>query len=353
MKNLFKKLFVLLFFLQNISITAMHSKYDEEMFDAAYQGDLNRLDGILKIHKNINARNLNGYTVLMMSVCINKLGTVKMLLEEGADIELKNKDGFTALYMAVNLGHFDIAKVLIKANANLEAKSLNGNTPLCEAIANKNEELAVLLLDSGANPNAAELETGINCLMIAIISGFSSIVDKLLEKGADVNSITKEGTMAACSGATALMLAATTGNLPVVRKLINQDADINAQESGGCTALMISIFSDNNEVAKYLLDRKADIYIKNNLNMNALSCAIGKENKEIEQYIITIISKSLEVLPNSFSKKEKTSRREEKQFKKFLIKNDLLSTWDKTDLSEVERLNISMQYILEEKKSKQ
>lgn len=57
-----------------------------------------------------------------MMASFNTLGdkkeTVKLLLENGANIELKNKDGETAYYFALESGNYEIADMLASAGAN-------------------------------------------------------------------------------------------------------------------------------------------------------------------------------------------------------------------------------------------
>lgn len=80
--------------------------------------------------------------------------------------------------------------------------------------------------------------------------GDTAVVNKLLEKGADVNANT---------GETALTNAALGGHLQMVRLLLQKGPDVNAQGGFGTTALMYAAAKGNLEVVKILLNRGAEV----------------------------------------------------------------------------------------------
>ena len=56
--------------------------------------------------------------------------TVKLLMERGANIEDKDIDGHTPLLLAAKWGKTETVKLLIERRANIEAKDSKGRTPL-------------------------------------------------------------------------------------------------------------------------------------------------------------------------------------------------------------------------------
>jgi len=61
---------------------------------------------------NVDAKNMEGKTLLCWAVELGKVGIVKFLIEEGADVNAENDDGMTALRLATELGKKKIAKFL-------------------------------------------------------------------------------------------------------------------------------------------------------------------------------------------------------------------------------------------------
>jgi len=116
---------------------------------------------LLKNNANINEKNNDGWTALMLSSQHSnkksKLETVKLLLEHGANINEKEKDGWTALMMASRYSNttsnLETVKLLLMHGANINDKHNYGKTSLTLAIINSNLETVKLLLDYGADIN--------------------------------------------------------------------------------------------------------------------------------------------------------------------------------------------------------
>ena len=132
-----------------------------------------------------------------------------------------------------------------------EAEPLGPRTiyfsPLCFAI-QKCPTVAAILLDHGANPNGTNAEDGINAedsmstklpLMLAIEMNNLSLVQKLLDKGANINQ--KD----TATGETALHAATREGSrreaqtIDIINLLFARGADIHARNNEGNTALHI------------------------------------------------------------------------------------------------------------------
>jgi ankyrin repeat protein len=88
---------------------------------------------------------------LFYAVYNNSYGTVKYLLEKGADVNKKSSrdnDNFTSFHLACMNGNTNIAELLIQYGANTSTKDIHGNTPLMIASLRDNDELVQTLLDT-------------------------------------------------------------------------------------------------------------------------------------------------------------------------------------------------------------
>jgi uncharacterized protein len=81
-------------------------------------------------------------------------------LDEGADVNARDCDGDTALMLAAERGHIELVKVLLKNGADVNAENLNGETALMRAAENDRAAAVKILLAHHANCDAGDI---INC----------------------------------------------------------------------------------------------------------------------------------------------------------------------------------------------
>jgi len=101
---------------------------------------------------NVEARNAQDESPLMMAALKGNLEAVKALLARDADV---NKTGWAPLHYAASAGsrqHVAIIALLLENNAYIDATSPNGTTPLMMAAQYGSNEAVQLLLDEGADP---------------------------------------------------------------------------------------------------------------------------------------------------------------------------------------------------------
>lgn len=170
--------------------------------------------------------------------------------------------------------------------------------------------VADLFLAAGMNPDTRD-QDGITALMYASHSGHLEIVNKLLEKGADVNATSNIGspviTFASYGGNieiakrlmkegidikqrdkrgwTPLMDAAETGHTDMGRFLISEGVDVNAQSNTGWTALMGATSKGHLDFVELLVSKGADMNAKNNKGYTAVQFAQSKGHTDIVKYL--------------------------------------------------------------------
>jgi hypothetical protein len=130
--------------------------------------------------------NIVGIGLLAVSRIGDDLGLMCTLLNMGADVNCKDANGKTPLIIASKRGHLDIVKKLLEKGADVNCKDANGKTPLIIASECGHLNIVKNLLGKGADVNCKDAN-GKTPLIIASECGHLNIVKNLLEKGADVN----------------------------------------------------------------------------------------------------------------------------------------------------------------------
>lgn len=173
-------------------------------------------------------------TELWSAVLKGDIDTVQTLLAKCSDVNERNENGVTLLMVAARYAHSNVVQALLTKGADVNAKSNNGTTVLMNAAGGPRN--TTLSYRSGS---------GFTTLVVSSEEARSEIAQILLAKGADANARDN-------NGVTALSLAAGNGYLEVVRTLLKKSADVNAKNINGGTALMFSIKNGHKEITELL-----------------------------------------------------------------------------------------------------
>jgi ankyrin repeat protein len=200
---------------------------------------------------DVNVRDLDGRTALMMSAKNDYTEIAQLLITAGADVNARDDDGETALMWATEDCYTEIIKLFIAAGDDVDARNSNGATLLMIAAKNGYTEIAQLLIAAGANVDAST-PSGNTALMCTVLGEgrHTEISQLLITAGADVNARDNDGE-------TALIFAARNGNTQLVQLLIASGADVNASDNYGETVLMIVVRKGYTEIEKLLRDSGA------------------------------------------------------------------------------------------------
>ena len=278
---------------------------------AAGYGYLDILELLLLEGADINGKGRSDYTALMLTAIAGTTDATRFLINAGADIHAKSDLGGTALLNASIYGHTDIARLLMEAGADIE---MPGNfTPLMAATKNGHIETTKLLLQWGADFSASDNDN-ITALAFAAHNGHSEIISLLIEKGANIDKKDKWGTTPLIvalknghtevakllievgadinaqdnKGRNALGFASANGQTEIIKLLIGSGADVNAQAKSGRTALMLASAKGITEVVQLLIEAGADIDARDNKGRNAYMVASHYGHTEIEQLLIPV-----------------------------------------------------------------
>ena len=169
------------------------------LHEAVQQDNVARISELLGNVVDLNGKDADGWTPLMVAVSWQKPEMVRLLLDRGANVQARNGEEDTALHIATRAGRagpsvtketIEIVDLLISRGADLEAKPDTGFTPLHQAAAWSRVKIAELLLKKGAKVNSrTDGSRGSNPLHAAVIIERSYPMAKLLvDYGADLRA---------------------------------------------------------------------------------------------------------------------------------------------------------------------
>jgi ankyrin repeat protein len=125
---------------------------DGQLWQAAYDGDLEGVKAAVAQGAGVNAKGKGGFSALLAASRNGHFEVVKFLVEHGAEVdERHNSREKTSLLAAAFDGHYDIVKYLHEHGASINVQAVNGWTPLHDAAYIGNFEIVKYLVDEGAD----------------------------------------------------------------------------------------------------------------------------------------------------------------------------------------------------------
>ena len=143
-------------------VEGLRGNLTNELIQAATSGDFNKVSKILDskaIKSDVNAKDKNGDTALILAANNGKVEVVEKLLGKGADVNLADKNGNTALIWAANNGKVEVVEKLLAKGADVNLANKDGYTALMLAASNGKVEVVKLLLNKLGLSEVVELNT--------------------------------------------------------------------------------------------------------------------------------------------------------------------------------------------------
>ncbi|XP_018119490.1 kinase D-interacting substrate of 220 kDa isoform X4 [Xenopus laevis] len=243
------------------------------------EGNIAALKTLLEKCKDVDERNENGQTALMLAAEQGNLEIVQELLRNRANCNLEDVDNWTALISAAKEGNLEIVTELLDYNANLEHRDVGGWTALMWASYKGSTDVVDFLLLKGANPNITGVQYSVYPIIWAAGRGHSDIVKLLLQYGAKVNCSDKFGT-------TPLIWAARKGHLECVKYLLQMGADVDQEGANSITALIVSVKGGFTDTVKEILKRNPNVNLTDKDGNTALAIAAKEGHTEIVQDLL-------------------------------------------------------------------
>ncbi|KAL8648633.1 MAG: hypothetical protein Q9210_004877 [Variospora velana] len=216
-------------------------------------------------------------TGLRVAVQERHMARLQMLLEEGADVNAKDVGGWTALILAAENGYVEAVETLLRNGADIGIRGRR-EWPALHWAANHGELTVVqLLVKHGADINANQ--NGWAPILLAAKKGYMAVVEFLLENGADANSEDYHGRKA-------LHWAAEHGQTRMARLLLDNGANLNAIDGWGRTALLWAIENKQQAVAFQLINFGINLELKTRDGSTALHLAVFMRKEGIVQQLL-------------------------------------------------------------------
>ncbi|MED6264640.1 hypothetical protein CHARACLAT_016847, partial [Characodon lateralis] len=121
-------------------------------------------------------------------------------------------------------------------------------------------------------------DRGFTPLMWATAFGEKAVVDFLLEKGADPNTIARERE-------SALTLASSGGYVDIVDSLLRHGVDINTYDWNGGTPLLYAVRGNHIKCVEALLAKGADMTIESDSGYSPMALAVALGHKKIQKVL--------------------------------------------------------------------
>lgn len=274
---------------------------DVALISAVRDDSKERIRELLEGGANVNCNDEEDATPLMAAAALGRLDVVELLLEWGADVNAVDRSGANAFFQAYSAGHRSVARILAARGSDVTSRGrvaqknprpstrsapsvtsepeevLPGPDPLVESDSTTEVNRGVSFSEAREGP--AYEQARIKALGKAAGRGMVEHVELLLNKGVDVNSVSKHGN-------TALMRAAFKGHLAVARLLIHRGADVNAENAQGNSALLVAASAGHADITVLLLETGAAANTKNYEGHTPLLVAAGKDAAEIVEMLL-------------------------------------------------------------------
>ena len=256
---------------------------------------------------DVNKRNQDGNTCIMVACWNGHLGTFGLLRTAGANMDVHDNQGFSMIHCATAANNLMLLHELLPVpNATaVNAKTSEGITPLMLACEKNHPDVVLFLLQKGAAVDEKS-DKGLTATHFCALSNDITSLHHLIDYKADLTKATERGS-------TALMLACAKGYVSIVTALLrntcksklkaelssalkfrgltgqqssrgllsvaSKGMDINAANEHGETCLMMACEKGSVEIVRILLDEGADPNIadKNGMTPLMICCRRGQD----------------------------------------------------------------------------
>ena len=262
---------LLLFIIASVIFISTSGQNASALFSAVEKNDIESVRKLLEDGANPNATDEFGDAILMQAALYSTADCMKLLLDKGADVNFKNKQGHSALLFCAH--EPEKIKLLVARGADVNISGKSGNTALLvAAVGTNNYEAVKLLIDNGANPLAKNLIKESALVRATTLAG-NDVIDLLLLKGNEIDSVTENFTP--------LTAAIAFSNRNAVLHLLEKGANPNIRDFYGLPVGLAVVFPDT-LVSNLLIQKTTNINDLDVDNLTTIAWALYNEHDQPE-----------------------------------------------------------------------
>jgi ankyrin repeat protein len=234
---------------------------------AALNGDAELASMLLFAGANVSAKTrLGGYTPLHLAAQIGNATVIAPLIAAGAPVTALTTTGATALMQASHAGSTESVRMLIENGADLNLKeTANGQTALMFAAAADRVDVVKMLVARGADLAATSRVEDLSALTMTAEVDQNGVPRPAPAQGPGPNipGVTRgfnyNELIGKHGGLAALHFAARQGALATVEALVKGGANINQRGAGDkTTPILVAAINGHFDTVSYMLDNGAD-----------------------------------------------------------------------------------------------
>eukprot|EP01111_Echinosteliopsis_oligospora_P019127 TRINITY_DN9084_c0_g1_i1.p1 TRINITY_DN9084_c0_g1~~TRINITY_DN9084_c0_g1_i1.p1 ORF type:complete len:733 (+),score=233.59 TRINITY_DN9084_c0_g1_i1:143-2341(+) len=200
---------------------------------------------------------------------------VKILLDHLAEVDQECHGGLTPLHMAARNGDMKSTELLLAAGASETIRRSNElalknptdpqNTALASAlklaVLSRNLALVKRLISAGISVNAVKQPEAVTALHTACAQGDKEMFDCLIEGGANIDSVTRDGKSMlhlCCESPSPNM---DTDRLIIFKKCLEKGLNVDQKDNAGATPLFYAAQYGCLQITKEIIKLKGDVNV--------------------------------------------------------------------------------------------
>lgn len=246
--------------------------------------DLEIIYFLLKTGVDIDKKNLKGNTAFAVACQRNNFEIMDLLRRHGANLDTENNEGETPFKTAMRKTNIDVIKYLIKYGVSIDQKSAFKEQFIISLFSKKQYRLAYLLLHSKPVNSSYISSKGLSLFIEAIKSNHYNSIEKLIQRGADINKKEKETKL------TPLMIAIKKQNFKVVDLLLRSGIKEEILNPTSLLApispLLVSVRERNYLITETLLLHEVDPNFEGEEGFTPLLAAIKNKDLSLVKLLI-------------------------------------------------------------------
>ena len=233
----------------------------------------------------LHLASLSGYMKVVRFIVKEIVGSTKDEILRKQYVNLPDNKGRTPLFHAAAQGRPNVVRFLIERDADLEAATNEshtepGSTALMACAEKNNLECFSSLLDKGANVLAIRKD-GADATYMAARYGHVKIIQEIAESEKMKLIVNRPS----FRGRTPILTAAFHGHIKVCKVLHGKGADLDHQDDDKFTALIYAASQGHFDIVRWLVKKGANLYLKDRYQDIASTSADAYGHPEIAKYL--------------------------------------------------------------------